>query len=80
MSETACQSCTMPIESGPYCEHCTDDNGALHPFEETFERFAQWTRHREPGISDDDLRRKVLSFMASTAAWSDHPEVVKASS
>lgn len=75
MSTTQCQSCTMPIESGSYCQHCADDSGALHPFEETFERFRQWTLREEPGLSPEEVHTKVLAFMAGVPAWKDHPRV-----
>lgn len=75
MSATRCESCTMPIESGPYCPHCSDGEGRLHPFDEIFARFEQWTRGREPGLGDEEVRRKVLAFMAGTPAWRDHPAV-----
>jgi hypothetical protein len=65
----------MPIESGPYCQYCADDNGHLYPFEETFERFKQWTRREEPGIEAEALDRKVLDYMAGMPAWKDHPKV-----
>ena len=29
MTTTACESCGMPIESGRYCDHCTDETGVL---------------------------------------------------
>jgi len=31
----------MPIESGRYCDYCTDESGALQPFEERFARMAR---------------------------------------
>jgi len=70
-----CQSCTMPIESGSYCQHCADESGSLHPFEEVFQRFEQWTRRNEAGLDDQQVRRKVFAFMSRTPAWKDHPEV-----
>ena len=42
MNTTQCQSCSMTIESGPYCEHCADASGALIDFDECVERFVQW--------------------------------------
>ena len=37
MTTAACESCGMPIESGRYCGYCTDETGALQPFEERFD-------------------------------------------
>lgn len=38
---TSCQSCGMPLtdakEGQMYCEHCTNDNGELHPYESILE-------------------------------------------
>lgn len=77
MSKTPCESCSMPIESGPYCEHCTDDAGNLQPFSERFERMVQWVARREPTLSRDDQERKTLEFMATMPAWKDHPELAE---
>ena len=48
-TEHRCSSCTMPIESGTLCEHCSDDQGDLRPFEELFERMVQWTLKNHAG-------------------------------
>src|SRR6185437_5109777 len=37
-----CASCGMPIETGRYCEHCTDENGQLQSFDQRFERMTAW--------------------------------------
>lgn len=29
MTTGTCESCGMPIESGPYCAHCVDETGQL---------------------------------------------------
>ena len=71
-----CESCSMPIESGPYCDYCTDDAGNLQAFEERFERMTQWVRRQEPGVSPADAESKTLAFMATMPAWRDHPRVV----
>jgi hypothetical protein len=39
-TKSSCESCGMPIESGRYCDFCTDDSDALHSFEERFARMA----------------------------------------
>ncbi|MBK9158951.1 MAG: hypothetical protein WAV45_09040 [Propionibacteriaceae bacterium] len=73
-----CESCGMPIESGQYCEHCTDANGRLQPFEERFERMVGWQARREPNASRADLEAKTLAYLATMPAWRDHPRVVAA--
>lgn len=74
-ANTSCQSCSMPIESGPYCPHCSGPNGQLIGFDECVERFGQWTRRQEPTLPADEVRRRTLAFMATMPAWKDHPEV-----
>ena len=75
MSNHACESCGMPIEAGPYCNHCVDEGGKLQPFEERFERMVQWQARREPSASRADLEKKTLAYMAGMPAWKDHPRV-----
>jgi hypothetical protein len=75
MSNHACESCGMPIEAGPYCQHCVDEGGKLQPFDERFERMVQWQARREPNASRADLEKKTLAYMGTMPAWKDHPRV-----
>jgi len=75
MANTKCESCGMPIEAGPYCEHCVDDRGRLQSFDERFERMVQWQQRQEPRASRAELERKTLAYMATMPAWKDHPKV-----
>jgi len=75
-SKTTCQSCSMPIESGPYCQYCTDAEGHLQPFTERFERMVQWQARRAPDASRAELEQQTLDFMATMPAWKDHPELI----
>ena len=70
-----CQSCSMTIENGTLCEHCSDDAGRLISFEECLDRFMQWTSRREPGLSREEAERKTVAFMATMPAWANHPEL-----
>ena len=70
-----CESCSMTIESGPYCEHCTDEKGSLLAFEECLTRFMLWTRKTEPDISEKEARTKTLAYMSTMPAWIDHPQL-----
>lgn len=80
MSEpVSCQSCSMTIESGAYCEHCSDGSGNLIPFDECFERFMQWTARRQPDLPRAEAEKKTLAYMATMPAWKNHPAVVRAS-
>lgn len=40
-----CGSCGMPIETGRYCIHCTDENGQLQSSDQRFERMPAWRDH-----------------------------------
>ena len=69
----ACESCSMPIESGRYCAHCTDADGNLQPFEERFERMVGWQERRHPEQSRAEVEAATLAYMATMPAWRDHP-------
>jgi hypothetical protein len=71
-----CQSCGLPIESGPYCPHCTNADGELYSFSETFARMVQFAL-RERELEDrDEAERVTLEYMRTMPAWSQHPELV----
>lgn len=74
-NETRCESCTMTIESGPYCQHCADENGQLHPFQESFDRMLQWTQRQSPDLDEAAARAQVIGFMSDRPAWKDHPDL-----
>ena len=76
-STTSCKGCSMTIESGDYCQYCASEDGKLIPFDECLERFEQWTRRQEPGLSADDVRRKTVDFMATMPAWTEHPDLMR---
>ena len=76
----ACESCGMPIETGRYCSHCTDESGALQSFEERFERMVAWEARRQPNATRADLEKATLAYMAKLPAWRDHPRVIAVSS
>jgi len=72
---TTCDSCSMPIETGPYCEHCTDENGQLQSFDERFERMLAWSARKDPAATREQLEASTLAFMATRPAWAQHPRV-----
>jgi hypothetical protein len=74
-STVTCESCGMPIESGPYCAHCVDAEGRLQDFDERFERMVAWQARREPGASRAELESATLAYLATMPAWRDHPRV-----
>src|ERR1700750_2946371 len=72
---TTCESCGMPIETGRYCDYCTDETGALQSFDERFERMTAWQAGRNTGASRQEIERQTLDYMATMPAWRDHPRV-----
>lgn len=70
-----CESCGMAIESGRYCQYCTDGHGRLQAFEERFERMVQWLLSREPGVARRDAESRTRAYMRTLPAWKDHPKV-----
>ena len=70
-----CESCGMPIETGRYCDYCTDENGSLQSFDERFERMTSWQARRNPGSTREDIERQTLDYMATMPAWQAHPRV-----
>ena len=75
MSHANCQSCGMPIESGKYCQYCSDGHGNLHGFDETVARMAQFWHSQDKGLSAGAAREKTLAHMATMPAWKDHPKL-----
>ena len=72
-----CQSCGMPIESGPYCEYCTDDQGELHAFEERCVRMQQWVKRENPDLDVTAIEAQTLQYMSTMPAWEDHPTLLE---
>ncbi|MGC4119451.1 MAG: zinc ribbon domain-containing protein [Myxococcales bacterium] len=75
MSNVKCESCGMPIETGPYCQHCTDDHGKLQAFEERFERMVQFQARRSPNLSRAEVEAQTRAYMATMPAWKSHPKL-----
>ena len=72
---TACESCSMPIETGRYCVHCTDADGNLQSFEERFARMVGWQERRHPEQTRAEVEAATLAYMATMPAWRDYPAV-----
>lgn len=68
----ACQSCTMPIESGDYCVHCAP-GGELIAFDECLQRMMQWTLRNHPDYGRERAEAETRRFMSTMPAWKDHP-------
>jgi predicted amidophosphoribosyltransferase len=71
----ACQSCSMPIESGTYCSYCLTPAGELQPFEERFEKMVSWQMRNKPGVTRQQAEQDTLAFMRKMPAWQNHPRV-----
>jgi hypothetical protein len=68
-----CGSCGMPIETGRYCTHCTDENGHLQSFDQRFERMTAWQARRHPGTPREEIERQTLDYMATDACLAGSP-------
>jgi len=74
----SCESCSMSIESGSYCQYCVTSAGELQPFEERLDKMIGWQLRQKPGLSRDQAERETLAFMARMPAWRNHPRVLAA--
>jgi hypothetical protein len=75
MSQHHCESCGMPIEAGPYCQYCVDEQGELQVFDERFARMVQFTRRHDPSLDQKTAEERTLAYMATMPAWKNHPKV-----
>ena len=71
-----CDSCTMPIESGQYCQYCSDASGNLKPFDDRFESMIGFVMRRDSNLSRPEAEQQTLAFMAELPAWRNHPELL----
>lgn len=74
----SCESCGMPIETGHYCQYCTDADGNLQAFDERFARMVDWQARRTPDAARADIERSTLEYMAGMPAWQDSPLLAEA--
>ena len=71
-----CESCGMPIESGVYCPHCTDETGRLQQFDERLERMSQWMLAQKKAPTRSAAEQQALAYMATMPAWRAHPQLL----
>ncbi len=71
-----CESCGMPIESGHYCQYCTDADGNLQDFEIRFATMVDWQSRRDPHASREQLEARTRDYLATMPAWRNHPKLV----
>ena len=72
MTTLTCESCSMPIETGRYCVHCTDAEGNLQGFEERFAAMTTWRLEREPGLDREAAEAYRQEKLAIEEAMSSH--------
>ncbi len=70
-----CKSCSMTIDSGDYCQYCTNDSGGLLGFDETLERFVQFAIGRDSTLDRATAEANTRRFMATMPAWREHPRL-----
>ena len=73
-----CESCSMPIESGHYCEYCTDENGNLQDFDTRFAAMVDWQQRRTPDASRETIETETRNYMSGMPAWRNHPKLSNA--
>jgi hypothetical protein len=71
----ACESCGLPLDNGPYCPYCVDDQGRLQDFDTRFERMVQWALREDPALARTQAEANTLAYMARMPAWARHPRV-----
>ena len=74
----SCESCSMPIESGHYCEYCTDANGTLQDFDTRFAAMVDWQQRRTPDASRETIEAETRNYMSGMPAWRNHPKLSNA--
>ena len=75
-NQNNCESCGMPIESGHYCQYCTDADGNLQDFETRFATMVDWQARRNPDASREQLEADTRAYLATMPAWRNHPKLV----
>ncbi|MCW5951670.1 MAG: hypothetical protein KIT69_05400 [Propionibacteriaceae bacterium] len=71
----SCQSCGMPIETGRYCPHCTDEQGNLQDFDTRFAAMVGWQQRRHPDQSREEVEAQTRAYMSTMPAWRGHPRL-----
>ncbi len=71
-----CQACTMPIPSGPYCTHCSNETGELKPFDDRFENMIGFVQRRQSDLTRVEAEAQTLQFMSKLPAWRNHPDLL----
>lgn len=75
-AERKCESCGMPIETGVYCGHCTDESGKLQEFDERLRRLAEWMVAQKRAPTRAAAEQQALAYMATMPAWRAHPKLL----
>jgi hypothetical protein len=67
----------MPIETGPYCRHCTDENGNLHSFETRLEGMTAFFMGQDPALGRAEAEQRTRDYLSQMPAWKEHPALKK---
>jgi len=75
MSQHHCDSCGMPIETGPYCQYCVDPEGKLASFESRLAGMTAFFMGQDPSLDQAEAERRTRAYMATMPAWKEHPRL-----
>jgi hypothetical protein len=78
MSNHQCQSCAMPVETGPYCQYCADSQGNLQSFETRLDAMTSFFMGQDPSLDRVEAEKRTRAYMARMPAWKDHPALKNA--
>ena len=73
MSQHRCESCGMPVETGPYCQYCVGEDGKLAGFERRLQGMTAFFMGQDPSLDHAEAERRTRAYMATMPAWKDHP-------
>ena len=73
----ACESCGMPIETGRYCSHCTDEAGQLQSFDAAVRADDRLAGPAQPGTPRAEIERQTLELHGHHARLARPARVTK---
>jgi hypothetical protein len=63
----------MPIETGPYCRYCVNEDGQLDGFESRLEKMTAFFMGQDESLDRAEAERRTRAYMATMPAWKDNP-------
>ncbi len=72
-----CYSCGMPISMMPeaksslenYCQHCVDEKGEVHPYEQIKAGVAMWLKSWQPNVDETEAQKRADSYLQAMPKW-----------